>query len=134
RQTDRLQPRGFAQTGDGPSSTTRISLRRAARSCARSSPSPTWIRVVRLIVVGWFRTSQRAAGLLHQIRLDEVVEIAVEHPVHVSDFGLRWMVLDHLVRLQDVAANLTAECDVALLASELLELRLLLFHLQIEET
>ena len=43
------------------------------------------------------------------------------------------MVLHHLVRLKDVAANLAAEGDVALLAADLLQLRLLLLHLQIVE-
>jgi hypothetical protein len=43
----------------------------------------------------------------------------------------RPQVLDHLVRLEHVASNLTAEADVLLLAAELIEPRLLLFQLQI---
>ena len=46
---------------------------------------------------------------------------------------LRAVVLDHLVRMQDVAADLAAEGDVLLLAAELIELRLLLLHLQVVE-
>ncbi len=46
---------------------------------------------------------------------------------------LRAVVLDHLVRLQHVAADLAAEGDVLLLAAELIELRLLLLQLQVVE-
>ncbi len=43
------------------------------------------------------------------------------------------MILDHLVGVQDVAADLAAERDVFLLAADLIEPRLLLLHPQIEQ-
>ena len=61
------------------------------------------------------------------------VDVAVEHPVHVADRLLGPVILHQLVRVQDVAADLAAERDVALLAADLIELRLLLLHLQVEQ-
>ena len=46
----------------------------------------------------------------------------------VADLLLRAVVLDHLVRVQHVAADLAAEGDVLLLAAQLIELRLLLLR------
>ena len=47
------------------------------------------------------------------------VDVAVEDAVDVADLHLGPVVLDHLVRLQHVAADLAAEGDVALLAADL---------------
>src|SRR4029079_17763479 len=52
---------------------------------------------------------ERAAGLLHQIRLDEPVDVAVEHAVHVADLFLGPMILHQLIRMEHVAADLAAE-------------------------
>ena len=66
-------------------------------------------------------STERAARLLHQVGLDERVEVAVEDAVDVAHFHLGAVVLDHLVRLQHVAADLAAEGDVLLLAADLVE-------------
>ena len=76
------------------------------------------------------RLAERAARLLHQKRLDERVDVAVEHAVDVADLLLGAVVLDELIRLQDVAADLAAERDLLLDAADLVQLRLLLLHLQ----
>src|SRR6266508_217454 len=78
-----------------------------------------------LILVRRCSGTEGAARLLHQVGLDEAVEIAVEHAVHVADLELRAVVLDHLIGLQHVASDLVAEGDVALLPAELFELGLL---------
>src|SRR5579872_5168048 len=77
--------------------------------------------------------SERAARLLHQIRLDEAVEVAVEHAIDVADRFLRPVILHELIRVQHVAANLAAEGDLLLRAADLIELRLLFLLLQIVE-
>ena len=61
--------------------------------------------------------------------MDEAVEVAVEHAFGVPDLVIGSMVLDHLVRVQDVAADLAAEAGVlsdAPLAGQLLLAPLLL--------
>src|ERR1041384_869112 len=73
------------------------------------------------------------AGFFHQVRLDELIDVPVEHAVDVADLLLRPEVLDELIRLQHVAANLAAERDLLLRAANLIELRLILFQLQIVE-
>src|SRR5512140_887495 len=62
------------------------------------------------------RRGERAAGAFHQVRLDEHVDVAVEHPIDVADLLLGPVILHHLVRMQHVASDLAAERDVALLA------------------
>src|SRR5262249_4110514 len=84
-------------------------------------------------VVVWRRLPERAAPALHQIALDEDLDVAVEHTVDVADLFLGAVVLHHLIGVQDVAADLTAEVDVFLDAADLVELRLVLFHLHVVE-
>src|SRR4051812_9580129 len=61
--------------------------------------------------------AERAVRLLHQIRLDELVDVAVEHAIHVADRFLRPVILGELVRMQHVAADLAAEADRLLRAA-----------------
>src|SRR5215207_9501963 len=49
-----------------------------------------------------------------QVRLDEVVDVAVEHGVHVAALDLGACVLDHAVGREHVVAYLRAERDVGL--------------------
>src|SRR4051794_26586903 len=79
------------------------------------------------------RLPERAAGALHQVALDEDVDVAVENAVDVADLLLRPVILHHLVRMQDVAADLAAEPDLLLDAADLRQLRLVLFHLDVIE-
>ena len=51
---------------------------------------------------------------LHQIRLDEAVEVAVHHRVDVTGLVLRAQVLHELVGLHHVAADLAAPFDALL--------------------
>src|SRR3954470_10685140 len=81
---------------------------------ARCSPPPAFAPSVLIKVVVWRRLAERAARLLHEIRLDEQVDVAVEHTVHVAHLLLRTVVFHHLVRVQDVAADLAAERDLLL--------------------
>src|SRR6266481_7576296 len=64
---------------------------------------------------------ERAAGALHQISLDEDIEVAVEHAVDIAHLLLRAVILHELIRVQHVAADLRPEGDVALGAAELIE-------------
>ena len=70
--------------------------------------------------------AERAARLLHQIALDERVDVTVEHAIDVADLLLRAVILDEPIRMQHVAANLVAERDVFLDAADLLEPGLIL--------
>src|SRR5258706_3947785 len=47
--------------------------------------------------------AERAARFFHQIGLDEDIDIAVEHAVHVADLLLGAMILHQLIRMQHVA-------------------------------
>src|SRR5262245_50057816 len=79
------------------------------------------------------RLSERAARALHQEGLDENVDVAVEHPVHISDLLFRSVVLHELVRVQHIAPDLAAEGDLLLGPADLLQLGLLLLELQVVE-
>src|SRR5438046_1082733 len=59
------------------------------------------------VFVGW--RGERTGRLLHQIRFDEPIEVAVEDAVDVPHLLLRAVVLHYLIRVQDVAADLAAE-------------------------
>src|SRR5262245_39350260 len=78
--------------------------------------------------------TERAARLLHQVGLDELVDVAVQDAVHVAHLLFGPMILHHLIRVQDVAANLAAESDFLLGAADLFELRLVLFDLDVVKT
>src|SRR5262245_56487624 len=84
-------------------------------------------------VVVWRLGAERPARLLHQIRLDEPIDVAVEHPVDITDLLFGAVVLDELIRVQHVAANLAAERNLLLGAADLIELGLLLLQLEIVE-
>src|SRR5207245_9084775 len=77
------------------------------------------------------RLSERPARALHQVALDEHVDVAVEDPVHIGDLLLRTMILDELVRVQHVAADLAAEADFFFHAADLREPRLVLLDLDV---
>src|SRR5713101_7503179 len=97
---------------------------------ATNSADPP-LRAVRSLNVFLSRLAEGAARLLHQIGLDESVDVAIENPIDVPDLLLRAVVFDELVGLQHVAANLAAEGDLFLRTADLLELRLLLLLLQV---
>src|SRR5262245_9483423 len=75
-------------------------------------------------------TSHGKPPLRHQIFLDKIVDPAVEHCVDVARLELRADVLDQLVRVQDVIANLRSERDVALRFGEFICLGPLLRQFQ----
>ena len=69
-------------------------------------------------------------GELHpEVGLDEAVDSAVEHGAGVADLMAGPQILDELVRLKNVRADLIAEADVALLVILLGELGLSLLFL-----
>src|SRR3954466_14139781 len=76
----------------------------------------------------------RSSGLAPsppEVALHELVEIAVEHRVDVARLDLGAQVLDHLVGLHDVRADLTAPADLRLAAGDAVELGFaLLFDLR----
>src|ERR1043165_3053548 len=73
------------------------------------------------------------AGALREVGVDELGEIAVEHALHVADFVSGPQVLDQLIRLQHVRADLAAEGDVLLLPLDALLLLLPLLDLDLVE-
>src|SRR5262245_12895074 len=77
---------------------------------------------------------ERAARALHQEGLDERVDVAVEDAVDIADLLFRPMILDQLVWMQHVAANLVAEGDVFFRTADLLQFRLLLLQPEIVES
>src|SRR6266851_3557888 len=70
----------------------------------------------------WRSLAERAARFLHQVALDEDIDVAVEHAVDVADLLFRPVILGELIRVQHVAANLAAESDLLLHAADLVEL------------
>src|SRR5438876_1694534 len=70
---------------------------------------------------------------LQQVGLDERVEVAVQDGRDVAHLHVGPVVLDELVGLEDIGADLTAEADLLLLADEGVELLLLLLLCQLVE-
>ena len=70
---------------------------------------------------------------LHQVRLDEPVDVAVHHRVHVADLVLRAQILHQLVRLHHVAADLTPPLYPFFGTLDFVELRALLLQLDLVE-
>src|SRR4030095_1477727 len=97
----------------------------AKREGLAEAASAALTGLLTLYVLPWLRTAEGPPCPLHQIGLDEGVEVPVKDSIDVADLHLRAVVLDHLVGLQHVAANLTAESDAALLATEPFETDLL---------
>ena len=56
----------------------------------------------------------RSPPALLQVRLDELVELAVHHPLDIGDLELRAVVVDHRVGLEDVRSDLVAAGVVGL--------------------
>src|SRR5258705_12008665 len=118
-----LNPRCWA----GASATAAASAASAVIT-TKAAPRPFWS-----VFIGRRGCAERPARLLQQVRLDERIEVAVEHAVDVADLHLGAMVLDHLVRLQHVAANLAAEADFLLRPRNLLQPRGLLLRPEVVE-
>src|SRR5436189_210868 len=89
----------------------RVSPVKPGAMAAAISTADWPVRLLLVKIVVRHSLAERAARLLHEIRLDEQVGVAVEHAVDVADLLLRPVILDELVRMQDVAADLAAECD-----------------------
>src|SRR4026209_2920376 len=78
-----------------------------------------------------FAISYDFSGLAeNQIRMDERIEIAIQHTVHISDREFGAVVLDHAVGRENVAADLAAEVDIQLRGFSLARFLALLFHLE----
>src|SRR5262245_22445522 len=90
-------------------------------------------RISPLLFISTCRSAECTACLVQQIGLDKWIEVSVEHSVDVANLHLRPVVLDHLIGLQDVAADLAAEADFLFRAGDLLELGRLLLHPEIEQ-
>src|SRR3954451_11867731 len=88
-----------------------------SRTAGREGRAPT----------GPLRVDSRSAPL--EERLDQAVEVPVEHRLHVAGLVPGAFVLHELVRLHRVRADLTPEVDAALLPRQLLELRALVLAL-----
>src|SRR5579859_2687031 len=73
--------------------------------------------------------SGRFAELPFQIRLHEWIEVAVEDRRRVACLPTRSMILDHIVRVQDIGANLVTPAGFDVLAFELGSLGLALLFL-----
>src|SRR5438093_1542925 len=81
------------------------------------------------IFLGWF--TEGAARFLHQIILDEPIDVAIEHTIDVADLLLRPVVLHELIWLEHIAPDLAPEGDVFFRAADLFELGLLLLDLEV---
>ena len=58
-----------------------------------------------------------------EVAVDERIEIAVEDALDIADLHIGAQVLDHLIRLHHVAADLPAPGGFALLTADLIDLR-----------
>jgi hypothetical protein len=99
--------------------------------CARCAPkTEKQFREFNAYLGCGLRDPARSFDKLRMERLDELVEVAVERGLHVAGLLAGAEVLHHLVGLQDIAADLAAQADLALLAVMLLHLGALVVQLQ----
>ena len=52
-----------------------------------------------------------------QVCLDEGMEVTIKDPLNVSDFEIGTKILDHLVRLQDIGADLPSPGSFVLIST-----------------
>jgi hypothetical protein len=57
-------------------------------------------------VPGAYDSTGSFAGAVHQVGLDEAVEFAVHDGLDIADLKVRAMVFDHLIGMEDIAADL----------------------------
>src|SRR5580704_6419011 len=83
--------------------------------------------------VFWNHSSLLLTAPRQQIGANERLQVAVEHAIHVANFRLRSMILDHAIRLQHVGTNLRSEFDVELRVFNLFRGRALFLHFEFIE-
>src|SRR5690349_5436667 len=99
---------GYAATSASRSSTVAAhALGAAPAQSHRTRRRPSLLNVFDVIGLG-------AESLLRQRRLHEVVEITIEHRARVRGRNAGAQILDHLIGLQDVRADLVPPADVGL--------------------
>src|SRR5690242_1842803 len=99
---------GYAATSASRSSTVAAhALGAAPAHNHRTTRRPSLLNVFDVIGLG-------AERLLRQRSLHEVIEIAVEHRACIRGRDAGTQVLDHLIGLQDVRADLVAPADIGL--------------------
>ena len=79
------------------------------------------------------RVIPTATGPPTQLRLDEPVDVTVEHPLRVADLLVGPMVLDHLIGREHVRADLRSEVDRLALPADRLHLVLTLLAFSLGE-
>src|SRR5262245_20574964 len=99
-------------------------------SATKNAERPVLLGRSSVLVVG-NRLTERSTRSLHEVRLDEAIDVAVQYAGDVAHLFLRPVILHELVRVQNIAANLAAERDVLLHTANLLQPGLLLFEPQI---
>ena len=99
----------------------------------RSIGGPSRVAVDSLLTGNSTGSSRIARSAPMQVRLDEGVEIAVEHGLHVPRLVAGPLVLHELVRRERVRADLIAEGDVLLVARQPLQLAALLLALTLRQ-
>ena len=49
---------------------------------------------------------------IHQISLDKIINVTIQHLLRVSVFQIRPVIFYHFVGMQNIGANLASPCDV----------------------
>src|SRR4051812_44552853 len=89
-------------------------MQNTARAVLFFAPSVLLFHLDILVAMPWTARTEP--------RIDETVEVAVEHPLRVARADAGAEILHHLVRLKNVAANLAAPADFAFFTVELVHL------------
>src|SRR5712691_2237648 len=111
-----------ARAGCPPSASPRTGGRTGR--CRDAEGHRAWRRPAR---AGYLRWSCRPLPRPQEIRLDEGVEVAIHDGLDVANLQTGAMVLDELVRVERVRADLAAERDLLLVPGQLGQLIALLF-------
>src|SRR3984957_6131805 len=83
--------------------------------------------------LSWPGVRSRGVAAIEEIGADEGFEVAVEDFLDIAALDLGAVILDHLVRLHHVGADLTAEADVGFGGVELALVAPALFELELVE-
>src|SRR5262245_39441634 len=68
-----------------------------------------------------------------KVGLDKRIQIAVQHPIHITDFNFGSVILDKSIRLEHIGPDLTAPRNVELTVLNRLGFGLLLLHFDFEQ-
>ena len=97
-----------------PKGLNKRSMADAMRGTAKNHSTRTKVPLGSRLHISAQSETSRGISAVEQIGPDEGVDIPIEHPLHVAPFHFCAVILNKLVGLHDLGANLAAKADLGL--------------------